>query len=98
MVGAISNATQAQPVAQSTATSAHKPVQAKPQPAAKTDSVQLSATAQAMLAAMQEATETPVQTAKEASNGDLQAQKLLAKEAAARPVAAKPVAAKPVAK
>jgi hypothetical protein len=51
-----------------------------------------------MLAAMQEATETPVQTAKEASNGDLQAQKLLAKEAAARPVAAKPVAAKPVAK
>jgi hypothetical protein len=37
-----------------------------------------------MLAAMQEATETPFQTAKEASQGDLQAQRLLAKEAAAK--------------
>jgi hypothetical protein len=42
-----------------------------------------------MLAAMQEATETPAQTAQEASHGDVQAQQLLAKEAAAKPVTKK---------
>jgi hypothetical protein len=43
---------------------------------------QLSKAAQATLAALEEATETPAQTAKEAGSGDLQAQRLLAKEAA----------------
>jgi len=39
-----------------------------------------------MLAALQEARETPAQTAKEAGLGDLQAKRLLAKEAAAKSV------------
>jgi hypothetical protein len=87
MVSAISNATQTQPVAQSTGVSTQKPTQSKPQSAASTDSVQLSKAAQAMLAALQEARETPAQTAKEAGHGDLQAQRLLAKEASAKSVA-----------
>jgi len=87
MVSAISNATQTQPVAQSTGTSTQKPTtQPKPQSATSTDSVQLSQAAQAMLAALQEARETPAQTAKEAGLGDLQAKRLLAKEAAAKSV------------
>jgi len=44
------------------------------------DTVQISSAAKQ---ALQEATETSVQTAKEAQSGDLQAKKLLAKEAAA---------------
>ena len=87
MVSAISNATQTQPVAQSMGASTQKPTQSKPQSATTTDSVQLSQTAQAMLATLQEAGETPAQTAKEASLGDLQAKRLLAKEAAAKSVA-----------
>jgi len=82
MVSAISNATQTQVVAQSTGTPTEKPTQSEPQSATGTDSVQLSNAAQAMLAAVQEAKETPAQTAKEAGHGDLQAQRLLAKEAA----------------
>jgi hypothetical protein len=50
----------------------------KVQPA---DTVQISSAAKQ---ALQEATETAAQTAKEAQSGDLQAQKLLAKEAAAQ--------------
>jgi hypothetical protein len=86
MVSAVSNAPQTQPVTQSTGTSTQKPAQSEPQ-AASTDSVQLSKTAQAMLAALQEARETSVQTAKEASHGDLQARRLLANEAAAKSIA-----------
>jgi hypothetical protein len=87
MVSAISNATPAQPVAQPTRTSTQKPAQSEPQSATSTDSVQLSKVAQAMVAALQEATETSVQTAQEARHGDLQAQRLLAKDAAAKSVA-----------
>jgi hypothetical protein len=50
---------------------------AKAQPAAVTDTVKISTAAQ-------EAAETAVQTTQEASRGDRQAQKLLAKEAAAK--------------
>ena len=81
MVSAISSATQTQPVARSTETSTQKPTRPQPK-AAATDSVQLSAAAQAALAALLEATETPAQTAQEAGQGDLQAQRLLAKESA----------------
>src|ERR1035441_1970543 len=84
MVNAVSNATLAQPVTQATATPASKPAQSKAQAAGPTDSVQLSSAAQAAVAALQEARETPAQTAKEAGSGDLQAQRLLANEAAAR--------------
>ena len=87
MVSTVSNATQTQAVAQSTGISTQKPTLSGPQSAISTDSVQLSKTAQAMLAALQEARETPVQTAKEASHGDLQARRLLANEAAAKSVA-----------
>jgi hypothetical protein len=45
------------------------------------DTVHISSAAKA---AMQEAVETPAQTAKEASAGDHQAQNLLAKEQAAK--------------
>lgn len=44
--------------------------------------VSLSGAAKLASQAMQEATETPAQTAKEAMHGDHQAQRLLAKEAA----------------
>jgi hypothetical protein len=54
--------------------------------AAPTDTVQLSSAAQAMLAAVQEARETPAQTSHEALGGDRQAQRLLAKQAAAKAV------------
>jgi len=47
---------------------------------AHVDTVQLSSAAQA---ALKELTETPAQTAQEAGGGDLQAQRLLAKETAA---------------
>lgn len=51
------------------------------------DKVELSSKAQTQLnslsSALQEASETPAQTANEASHGDLQAKKILAKEAAA---------------
>ena len=65
-----------------------QPAPAKSQPAADTqDTVKLSSAAQAQLstiqAAVQEAAETPGQTAKEAQSGDLQARKLLSKEEAA---------------
>jgi hypothetical protein len=50
---------------------------AKVQPA-PVDTVQISAAAQAL----KEATENPAQTAREAAGGDIQAKRLLAKEAA----------------
>ena len=88
MVSPISSAPPTQPVAKSSEAPAPKPAPSKPQAAAAAvgggDSVHLSSTAQALLAAMQEATETPFQTAKEASGGDPQAQRLLANESASR--------------
>jgi hypothetical protein len=87
MVSAISNTTQSEPVARSTEASTQKPARSRPQAAAGTDSVQLSAAAQAALDALLEATETSAQTAKEAGQGDLQAQRLLARESATNSVA-----------
>lgn len=76
----ITGATQTHPVAQSTVSN-RKATPSKSQSAATAseDTVQLSSLAQA---ALQEASETPTQTAKEANGGDAQAQRLLAKEAA----------------
>jgi hypothetical protein len=87
MVSGISKAAQTQPVAQSKGTSTQKPTQPDSQTATSPDTVQLSKAAQATLAALQEARETPAQTAREAGKGDRQAQRLLAKEAAAKSVA-----------
>jgi hypothetical protein len=64
----------------------------KPQPVAA-DKVEISASGQSALQkAMQEATETPAQTAQEASKGDVQAQRLLARENAATGAEKPPVA------
>ena len=80
MLSPISNVNQPQATAQTTTTRPSAP-QAAPQPgAAPTDAVQISAAAKSL----QEAIETPAQTAKEAAGGDLQARHLLAKEAAAK--------------
>jgi hypothetical protein len=86
-LNAVSNTNQPLPVAQSAAPSSQKSTQSKSQPAAAsatTDTVQLSSAAQAALAAVQELRETPAQTDTEASGGDRQAQRLLAKETAAK--------------
>jgi hypothetical protein len=64
--------------------------QSKPQPAA-VDTVQISSGAKA---ALQEATETTFQTAKEARSGDLQAQRLQAREAVGAEEAKEPPAAR----
>lgn len=59
------------------------PSTSEPSAHAGTDTVTISAAAlTASKSAIQEATETPDQTAKEARTGDLQAQRLLAREAA----------------
>jgi hypothetical protein len=78
MISAISSATPSHAAAQPQA--ATQPAQAKPQPA-PTDTVQISSEAKQIL---QESIETPVQTAKEAAGGDLQARRLVAREAAAK--------------
>jgi len=70
---AVTNASQGRPVAQSQPNSADS--------ATAATAVKISSAAQA---ALQEAVETAAQTAKEASSGDRQAQRLLAREAAAR--------------
>jgi hypothetical protein len=75
MLTPITHATQAQ-AAEPTAARQPSP-QAKPQPT-PTDTVHLSAAA----SIRQELTETSVQTAREASNGDFQAKNLLARETA----------------
>jgi hypothetical protein len=84
MPSAITSVNQAQPVAQSTVPH-HKSSQPKPQPATAStgaDTVHLSSAAQAALAQSKEIAETSSQTIKEAGGGDLQAQRLLAKETA----------------
>jgi hypothetical protein len=65
-----------QPPVQSKAAT-QQPAPSKVQPA-PVDTVQISAAAQAL----KEAIENPAQTAKEAASGDIQAKRLLAKEAA----------------
>ncbi|HXF27866.1 MAG TPA: hypothetical protein VN610_11340 [Bryobacteraceae bacterium] len=80
MPSSITGATQTHSVAQSTVSSRKStPSKAQSIATAGKDTVQLSSLAQA---AIQEASETSTQTAKEASGGDAQAQRLLAKEAA----------------
>lgn len=86
MISAISSATQPQPVVQSAKPATSKAVAVPPKSSAAADSAQLSQAAQAMLAALKEAKETPSQTAQEAGSGDVQAQRLLAKQAAAKTV------------
>lgn len=70
--------TTSQPIAPASSTNS-RPAASKA-PASQSDQVHLSSTA---LAALQEASETPAQTAKEAHAGDRQAQKLLAKQSLA---------------
>ncbi|HWY48420.1 MAG TPA: hypothetical protein VNX70_13625 [Bryobacteraceae bacterium] len=86
MINPISNVTPPPTVAPATKESTQKPAS---KPATGKDVVKLSSTAQAIAAALQETRETSVQTAKEAQGGDLQAGRLLAKEAAAAKLAGK---------
>ena len=82
MANPVSNVTHAQAQPAVNATPVRPPAaQPKPQPPA-TDTVQISAAARAL----QEATGTGAQTAREASVSDVQAQRLLAKHAAAHKV------------
>ena len=78
MMSNVTNLTQAQ-VATQTKPADVKTPQTKPQQQSDVN-VQIS---DAAMAALKEATETPAQTAKEASAGDQQAKKVLAKEEAA---------------
>ena len=84
MISPLSSTTQSEPVAQATGTSTPKPTQSEPKAATVADSAQISKAALAALATLQELKETSTQTANEAAHGDLQAQRLLAKEAAAK--------------
>ncbi|HUV71178.1 MAG TPA: hypothetical protein VMW15_16080 [Terracidiphilus sp.] len=87
LISLISSAHGAAPAVASTQTSSAAPSSAssssKPQPSAgiPVDTVHISSAAKA---AMQEAIETPAQTAREASAGDQQALRLLAKEQTAK--------------
>jgi hypothetical protein len=80
MINSVSGATHPQAAAHAAA-AAQQPTPSKPQPA-PTDTVQLSIAAQAF----KEAIENPAQTAREAAGGDLQAKRLLSKEAADKAV------------
>ena len=84
MISPVSNVTQSEPVAQASTAPTPKTSQPETHSAAVADSVQISKAAQAALATLQELRETPTQTANEAGHGDLQAQRLLAKELAAK--------------
>jgi hypothetical protein len=83
MINSVSNTHAAQPAAQAAAQAPKaQPAPAKTSPAPRAnDTVQISTAAKALL---QEATETPAQTAREARGGDRQALRLLAREAAAQ--------------
>jgi hypothetical protein len=82
MVQPISNVShsQTQAIDAQPRVSRQAPPQSKPQQPSPAVTVKLSGTA----AAIQEATETSVQTTREANNGDIQARNLLAREAAAK--------------
>ena len=82
MVNPVTQATQAQPVAEVSAKPQAKAAQAKPEAAAGWHFLTSSDPA-----AMQEARETPAQTAKEANSGDVQARMLQTRQAAAKPAA-----------
>ena len=82
MVNAVANATPTQPAAQYTPVNKEAP-KSKPE-TTPTDTVQISSAAKVVL---QEASETPTQTAQEARRGDRQAQRLLARQAAAKEAA-----------
>jgi hypothetical protein len=86
MTSPISSAIQAPPVAQDQPTARStsedpKATESQPQAAEATDTVQISSAAEN---ALLEATETAVQTAKEARSGDRQAQRLMVKLEAAK--------------
>lgn len=81
MISGVNSAAQTQPITEAQARPAAKPAtQSQPTTSTATDTVQISSAAQA---ALKEAMETSTQIAQEASKGDHQAQRLLAKEAAA---------------
>lgn len=82
MISPITNATQTDPVVAGASNQKVTPSQPPSNTSTTTtDTVSISSAAKA---ALQEATETQAQTIKEAQSGNLQAQRLLAKEEAAQ--------------
>ena len=79
MISPVGNSTQVQAQTAVQPSQTRQPARAATPQAAVKDTVQISNAAKIL----QEATETPAQTAKEAGTGDLQARALLAREAAA---------------
>ena len=79
MISPVNSASEAQASAAVQASPARQPARTPASPAQVTDTVQLSSTAKIV----QEAIETPAQTAKEAASGDRQAKALLARETTA---------------
>jgi hypothetical protein len=75
MISSVNSVAPAQPATQAATV---QPPSSQPASQPASDTVQISNAAKAML---QESLETPAQTAKEASAGDLQAMKLLARHA-----------------
>jgi len=84
MVSPVGNQSTLQPIQAQPAAAKPAPAAAPAAPAqskaAPTDTVQLSSAAKIV----QEASETPAQTSKEAAGGDVQAKRLLARESANR--------------
>jgi len=83
MSNSVGSVTQTQAIPKVTDAREQSP-EARPQPV-PVDKVELSSTAQA---ALREAGETPAQTAKEASAGDMQAKRLVARQEEAKQIAA----------
>ena len=82
MASPVSSATHVQAQTAVQPSAARQPAPAPKAQPAVTDTVKISAAAQAL----QEATETSVQTTREASSGDVQAKALLARQAAAHAI------------
>ena len=82
MVSPVTSVTPVQAQAAVQPSAARQPAPAERAQPAAADTVKISVAAQAL----QEATETQAQTTKEAGSGDVQAQRLQAKEAAANAV------------
>jgi hypothetical protein len=84
MTISVSSATQVQTPVEVQPASARQPVSAPKPPAATVPQAAATVNISAAAQSLQEVTETPAQTTREAGAGDLQARRLLAREAAAQ--------------
>jgi hypothetical protein len=84
MTISVNSATHVQTPVEVQAASARQPVSAPKPPAATAPQAAATVNISAAAQALQEVTETQAQTTREAGSGDLQARRLLAREAAAQ--------------